>query len=113
MTLLLKNPNIRCVLLDYTMPQMNGLEFLEEKKKIDAIKDIPVIFQTAQPDYLFLPLVPLDASVAAFFNKPYEPEDMFAIVRQIIFENKGSEFISAMQTQIQEATIKAEKLGYY
>ncbi len=38
------------VVSDWNMPQMDGLEFLQELRKIDEFKDLPFIMATAQSD---------------------------------------------------------------
>lgn len=41
---------IKVIILDWMMPVMNGMEFLNQIKKISKYKDIPVIMQTAKSE---------------------------------------------------------------
>jgi two-component system chemotaxis response regulator CheY len=45
---LLENEKIDLILSDINMPNMDGLEFLRQKKELDAIKDIPVVMITTE-----------------------------------------------------------------
>ena len=45
---LLENEKIDLILSDINMPNMDGIEFLRQKKELDAIKDIPVVMITTE-----------------------------------------------------------------
>lgn len=44
---LLEKQEVDLILVDIQMPEMNGFEFFNEIKKVEKLKDIPVIFVTA------------------------------------------------------------------
>lgn len=63
---LLSNSTADLILLDLTMPVMDGREFLEAKKKVPQISNIPVIVLSALPE---AELTGLGAN--AVIRKPY------------------------------------------
>ena len=73
------------VLMDYNMPDMNGLELLQAMKNSDTLADIPVVMVTTEGG---------DQRVEAFFNqgavayvkKPFTPEQIKAHLNRIIGE---------------------------
>lgn len=64
--------NVEAILLDYIMPEMNGLDFLEQAKKEDLVNNTPVFLITSEDnnevvqrayslgvmDYIFRPISP-------------------------------------------------------
>ncbi len=44
------NPDIDVIITDVEMPVMNGIEFCENIKSRDSLKDIPIIFLTAHSE---------------------------------------------------------------
>jgi DNA-binding response OmpR family regulator len=72
----LREYEISSVLLDLTMPIMNGDEFLEEKSKDPSIADIPVIVLTARRP---LPKMP---HVQTVLGKPIEMDELLRQIRQ-------------------------------
>ena len=47
LALLEQHGTFACILLDYNMPVMDGLRFLNKKQTLDAYKDIPVLMCTS------------------------------------------------------------------
>lgn len=41
---------IKVIVVDWEMPEMNGIDFLETVKSMDGVSKIPVIMQTAKDD---------------------------------------------------------------
>ena len=62
------------VLMDVHMPDMDGFETVQRIKKIDTLRDIPIIFVTAV--YQDDPFVKKGYAVGAidYFSKPFDPE---------------------------------------
>lgn len=58
------------ILMDYTMPEMNGLEVTRKLKALEDFKNIPVIMLTGQGANRIVENC-LDAGVAAFIKKPF------------------------------------------
>lgn len=79
---LLKEQPVDLILSDYRMPEMNGLEFLAEARKIHA--RVPRIIITAYPD-LDLALEAINEErVERFFTKPLDPMQIVETVQSIL-----------------------------
>lgn len=88
------------ILLDISMPQMSGLELCREIKKQSTLKDIPIIFLTAQDDK--------ETKVKAFnyggvdyITKPFIIEELCARVETHLK-------ISELQKDLENMNIKLE-----
>ena len=68
---------IRCVLLDISMPHMNGEEVFSEIRRIR--RDVPIIFSSGHPQEQFIQVFN-DAEHLSFIQKPYE----FAVLTETI-----------------------------
>ena len=66
--------SVALILLDLTMPVMDGWEFLKRQKNDPAIADIPVVVLTAS---LHIPDGP-----KVILQKPIKPDSLVAVVRQ-------------------------------
>lgn len=93
------NPDL--ILLDINMPQMSGFELCSEIKKNESIKNIPIIFLTAQEDK--------ESKVKAFecggvdyITKPFIIEELCARVKNHLE-------ISALQRKLENMNIKLEE----
>lgn len=70
------------VIMDMMMPVMDGLQTFDNMKKIEVIKNIPVIFLTAkmqkkeQQSYL-------DAGAIGVITKPFDPEKLCDSINEI------------------------------
>ena len=66
---LAKNKNIDIILLDWNMPNMNGLEFLEKNAK-DKLTTAPIIMMTTEnsPDHI---KKALSLNAAEYIMKPF------------------------------------------
>lgn len=72
------------VLVDYEMPEMNGIEFIE--KFNPSAREIPTIMLTTVTDVnVALRAIRLGAS--DFLNKPFEKEELIHTIKKIIREN--------------------------
>ncbi len=74
---------IKTILLDRMMPNMNGIEFMNKIKADDSVKDIPVIMQTAAAEKSQVS-EGVQAGVYYYLTKPYEKEVMLSIVTAAI-----------------------------
>lgn len=70
---------IDVVILDIMMPRMDGLEVLQEMRRLPHQRDTPVIFLTAKGQY-----ADRDRAMALgatdFFTKPFSPKQLLARV---------------------------------
>lgn len=76
------------IITDYKMPGMNGLEFLHRAQK--ASPKTPRILVTAFPDLEIAIKAINEAGIENFFTKPFEPEQVLGVVRQILQEQKAA-----------------------
>lgn len=73
------------ILLDLNMPLMNGYEFLEKVKKIDRLKDIPVvIFSTSKSPQDIQRTQKLGAK--SFFTKAFDLDVLKADLTKVLFD---------------------------
>ena len=85
--LLVETPDrFDAILLDRSMPRMDGMEVLTKIKSHKGLKTIPVIFQTAmkhQDDIL----EGLQAGAYYYLTKPYKRDDLRAIVNAAVSDS--------------------------
>ena len=67
-------PNVSCVVLDVSMPNMDGLEL---QRHLASTNPIPIIFITAHRDEKTRERA-LRAGAVSFLNKPFSDEALFA-----------------------------------
>ncbi len=67
------------ILLDLWMPEMNGLDFLDELESHGALSEIPVVVMTADPSS-----VSGHESVRAVLNKPFKMDALLRTFRAIL-----------------------------
>ncbi|MDA8426226.1 MAG: response regulator [Treponema sp.] len=72
-----------CIILDINMPEMGGIEFLEERAKTPAWKSIPVIVLTTQ-DEEPLRAKAMGLGANGFLAKPFQKEQLQATIKQIV-----------------------------
>src|SRR5262245_23297837 len=73
------NPNL--VLLDYQMPEMNGIEVLEEIRKRD--QNLPVVIITAHGT-IERAVEAVKAGANDFITKPFDPEHLALVVKKAL-----------------------------
>jgi CheY-like chemotaxis protein len=77
--------NIDLILLDYTMPGMNGVQVLQELLRIDP--DVCVVFSSGYSmDHDVNQLLAVGAR--AFVPKPYRPQDLVQTIRDALAQRK-------------------------
>ena len=69
------------ILLDFQMPEMNGLQVMERLHEIETDSYLPVIVITAQPDQK---LPALRAGAKDFVNKPFDLAELAARVHNVL-----------------------------
>lgn len=80
---LLKRQKIDTIVTDINMPRRNGFDLLENVKRNDATRDIPVIILTGNAEN-DLKRRGLDMGAADLLNKPVNLEDLVARVRSAL-----------------------------
>jgi len=71
------------ILIDYMMPEMNGVETCARIRLIDAMIDVPIIMLTGNESADILPNAFL-AGANDYIAKPYEPSEFAARVRSCL-----------------------------
>ena len=71
------------VLLDYMMPMMNGLEFIQQFRAMDGYKDIPLIMVTADTESNVRQRA-LEMGAHDFLNKPIDKMELLARVKNLL-----------------------------
>ncbi len=85
------------ILLDYHMPLMNGIEFLQEFRKNEHLCDIPVVMITGEEDKDLLYRA-LEAGATDFLRKPVEPVELIARARNMLrLRSRQIELVQANQ----------------
>ncbi|MBN2472717.1 MAG: response regulator [Anaerolineae bacterium] len=73
------------VVLDYMMPDMDGIDVCHAIRADAAIADTPILMLTARTD-LGIHEKALDAGATSFMNKPVKPQDLVAEASRLIEE---------------------------
>jgi len=73
--------SIDCVLLDFTMPEMDGAETYGELRRLEC--DVPVILSSGFPEQEAVEKF-VGAELAGFLQKPYEVPDLVAKLREVL-----------------------------
>ena len=77
-----QNP-VKLVLLDLTMPDIDGLEFCKIIRAIPEFNDLPIIMVTAR-DGLVNKMKGHIAGTSKYLTKPFKPDELREVVRQYI-----------------------------
>ncbi|MDX1738202.1 MAG: diguanylate cyclase [Alphaproteobacteria bacterium] len=76
------NKDADLVLVDYQMPEMNGLEFISHLRKEFNLEELPIIMITATEEKAFLREA-FEAGANDFLRKPVEPVELIARARNL------------------------------
>lgn len=63
------------ILVDYQMPEMNGIECISHIRQLHTYLHVPVIMLTADVDR-DVRLAAIQAGATDFLNKPFDPEEL-------------------------------------
>lgn len=97
------------IIVDYMMPEMNGIEFIKELKKNPTKKDIPVLMVTAN-DQADVRYTALEAGATDFLNKPIDKTEFMIRVRNMLalwsHQCKLADKAQWLAEEVQKATIE-------
>ncbi len=74
---------VRLMLLDLTMPDVDGLEFCKIVRQIDKFRDLPIVMVTAR-DGLVNKMKGHIAGTSKYLTKPFKPEELRAVVAEYL-----------------------------
>lgn len=77
-----QNP-VKLLLLDLTMPDMDGLEFCKIVRAIPEFRDLPIVMVTAR-DGLVNKMKGHIAGTSKYLTKPFKPDELREVVRQYV-----------------------------
>jgi two-component system chemotaxis response regulator CheY len=77
------------VLLDLSMPDMNGAEFIRALRRLPVHGRTPVVLTTAEPDGSDLMREATALGVSAVVKKPWTPHMLRALVQQVLDSPTG------------------------
>ena len=83
LTQLEKNHQVELVICDIEMPNMNGFEFLSQRRKQPKLIDIPVVMLTSRSNPKHRQLA-MQLGATAYFTKPYIEQDFLAQLEGLI-----------------------------
>lgn len=78
-----QNVGIHLVICDIEMPNMNGFEFLGQRRRDDKLTQIPVAMLTSRSSEKHRQLA-LQLGASAYFTKPYIEQQFLALIKNLI-----------------------------
>jgi two-component system chemotaxis response regulator CheY len=78
-----EHEDARLILLDWNMPEMNGIEFLRAIKERPALADIPVIMLTTESERRKM-IEAIEAGAKHYLTKPFQPETLATKILQCV-----------------------------
>jgi putative two-component system response regulator len=97
------------ILLDISMPGMNGFEVCQRLKQQDQTRDVPVIFVSAMSETLEK-LKGFELGAVDYVTKPYQREELLARVHTHLelhrFRNRLEEMVEERTTSLRQSEAK-------
>ena len=78
-----EHEDVRLILLDWNMPEMNGIEFLREIKRRQRLSEIPVIMLTTESERRKM-IEAIEAGAKHYLTKPFQPETLATKILQCV-----------------------------
>lgn len=72
-----------CIVLDYKMPRMNGLECLVEIKKIPSLENVPVVLYSSSLDEDIIETARA-LGVSGWIRKPFDMRTLPSLMKQFL-----------------------------
>ena len=101
----IKRDKVDLLIIDILMPTVNGYEFIEYLKRDSEIANIPFIFLTAK-GMTEDRIKGYNMGCRAYLSKPFDPEELIAIIDNILFDRKSIKNIINIKNHIQELRSK-------
>jgi len=78
-----EHEDVRLILLDWNMPEMNGIEFLRAIKVRPGLSEIPVIMLTTESERRKM-IEAIEAGAKHYLTKPFQPETLATKILQCV-----------------------------
>ena len=78
-----EHSDVRLILLDWNMPEMNGIEFLRAVKDQPGLAEIPVIMLTTESERRKM-IEAIEAGAKHYLTKPFQPETLATKILQSV-----------------------------
>ena len=78
-----EHSDVRLILLDWNMPEMNGIEFLRAVKDKPELAEIPVIMLTTESERRKM-IEAIEAGAKHYLTKPFQPETLATKILQSV-----------------------------
>jgi two-component system chemotaxis response regulator CheY len=78
-----EHEDVRLILLDWNMPEMNGIEFLRDIKARPGLSEIPVIMLTTESERRKM-IEAIEAGAKHYLTKPFQPETLATKILQCV-----------------------------
>lgn len=78
-----EHSDVRLILLDWNMPEMNGIEFLRAVKEMPDLAEIPVIMLTTESERRKM-IEAIEAGAKHYLTKPFQPETLATKILQSV-----------------------------
>ena len=75
--------DVKLILLDWNMPEMNGIEFLRAVKDMPDLSEIPVIMLTTESERRKM-IEAIEAGAKHYLTKPFQPETLATKILQSV-----------------------------
>ena len=97
------------VIVDYTMPNINGVEFIEQLKSVPEKSEIPILMITANSE-LDIRYRALEAGASDFLNKPIDKTEFMIRVKNMLLlcenQKKVADKSEWLANEVQKATVE-------
>jgi two-component system chemotaxis response regulator CheY len=78
-----EHDDVKLILLDWNMPEMNGIEFLRAVKNQPGLAKIPVIMLTTESERRKM-IEAIEAGAKHYLTKPFQPETLATKILQCV-----------------------------
>ena len=78
-----EHADVQLILLDWNMPEMNGIEFLRAVKDRPGLSTIPVIMLTTESERRKM-IEAIEAGAKHYLTKPFQPETLATKILQCV-----------------------------
>lgn len=99
------------ILVDYTMPQMNGVEFVQKIKSIPELREIPIIMVTGENEKV-IRYKALEIGVNDFLNKPVDSTEFITRLRNMLLIRRNQKELAQradwLYREVKKATREIE-----